>query len=137
MTWSWEYNYKHVWSSLFLLKEFLNRTYKSKWYVFRVLSEITISVILWISSYWILSVRLKICRLHPLQRAALSAGAVEYADCMLYKEVRTPLLPHPIKGCLGYDRKLHLIMNSLFRSSGACGVPLHCHYFQFHSDPKW
>ena len=39
--------------------------------------------------------------------------------------------------CPGYDVKLHLVARYQLWSSGECGVPLHCHYSQVHSDPEW
>ena len=39
--------------------------------------------------------------------------------------------------CAGYDTKVHLLVRLLFGSSGKCGLPLHCHYFQVHSDLVW
>ena len=37
----------------------------------------------------------------------------------------------------GYDVKLHLVAKYQLWSSGECGVPLHCHYSQVHSDREW
>ena len=37
----------------------------------------------------------------------------------------------------GNNVKLHLVARFRFRSPGECGVPLHCHYSQVHSDPEW
>ena len=35
-----------------------------------------------------------------------------------------------------YDTKLHLMMRHQFWWFGECVEPLHCHYFQVHSDPE-
>ena len=42
-----------------------------------------------------------------------------------------------ITTCPGYDVKLHLVARYQLWNSGECGVPLHCHYSQVHSDPEW
>ena len=42
-----------------------------------------------------------------------------------------------LKNSGGYDVKLHLVARFQLWNSGECGVPLHCHYSQVHSDPEW
>ena len=37
----------------------------------------------------------------------------------------------------GYNVKLHLVVRFQFRRPGECGVLLHRHYSQVHSDPEW
>ena len=71
----------------------------------------------------------------PNLSLSLSALSLEYRIYWLY-----PLLwnktPFPIKrlGCPEFDIKLYMMARlQLWRS----GVPLHCHYSQVHSDPKW
>ena len=44
-----------------------------------------------------------------------------------------PLPPKKVGGGLGYDTKLHLMVNIQFWRSGECGV----HYSQIHTDIKY
>ena len=59
---------------------------------------------------------------------------LEYANCIPCSRVR--LTPKKGKG-FEFDTKLHLMVKLQFQSSGECGVHLHCHYSQVHSDPEW
>ena len=45
-------------------------------------------------------------------------------------------LPAPNE-CPGYDTKLHLMVRLQLWNFGKCGVPLHCHHSQVHSDLVW
>ena len=56
---------------------------------------------------------------------------LDYADCINCREIR----PASKIKCSGYDTKLHLMVRLQFWRSGEYRVPLHCHYFQAHSDP--
>ena len=64
---------------------------------------------------------------------ALSAGAVEYANCTSAEEKDPPTATMSV-----LDMTLnHLIVKLQSWSFGECGVPLHCHYSQVHSDSEW
>ena len=52
-----------------------------------------------------------------------------YSDCICCREEITP-----IKSASWYGTKLHPMVRLLFWRYSGYGVPLHCHYFQIHSD---
>ena len=89
---------------------------------------------------WFCIARLKTRWLPKFQycfQKSICQQSLEYAECTPYRRVRL-LPPTPEKiGCSAYDTKLHLVMRLYFKRSRECGVPLHCHYSQVHSDPEW
>ena len=50
------------------------------------------------------------------------------------RELTCQLILHK---CPGYDTKLYLMVNLQPRNDGECGLPLHYHYSQVHSDLEW
>ena len=52
--------------------------------------------------------------------------------CVCYNVFNKNMILHIC--VLGMTLKLHLVVRFRFWSPGECGVPLHCHYSQVHSD---
>ena len=61
----------------------------------------------------------------------LSARLRIFWLCPLCRGERTPS-----KQCSWHDTKLHLMVKLQFWRSGECGIPLHYHYSQVHSDSE-
>ena len=69
--------------------------------------------------------------LNRIKQILIKSPGREYIDCIPCKRLRTP----PLKiGCHEYDIKLVQMVRLQLWSSGECGVLLHCHYSQIHSD---
>ena len=58
-----------------------------------------------------------------------------------YRIKKMSLIPYPmaiiIQSLPEYNTKMHLMVRHQFWRSEECGVSLHCHYSQVHSDPEW
>ena len=61
--------------------------------------------------------------------------SLEYTNCILSRGVRHFFLTKK-NWFPGYDTKPHLVVRLQFWRTEECGVCLHCHYTQIHSDPK-